>query len=164
MPSAGLELFLAALAFPWLFDFILGILAIRHHRNRELGGYISFGRAVLVGTGVLFLSSMVSDFGGRLCWNLVGSDSEDQFLVELEQLLVEQGPYWEQVWEQIEESRVQYLEESKAQSLGEEEPVGFWEKIKEVLFPLQLSAFVSALYAMLIWAFMSISPPTSRGS
>ena len=86
MPSAGLELFLASFILPLLFDFILGILAVRHHRNRELGGYIRFGRAVLVGTGALFLSSVIVHFGSDLYWNLAGSELEDQYLVELEQL------------------------------------------------------------------------------
>ncbi|MEO0775562.1 MAG: DUF4199 domain-containing protein [Bacteroidota bacterium] len=155
MPSAGLELFLASFILPLFFDFILGILATRHHRNRELGGYMSFGRAVLVGTGVLFLSSVIVHFGTDLYWNLAGGDLEDQYLVELEQLLVERGTYWEQVWE--------HLEELQAQPAEEEAPKGLWEKIKEVLFPFQLSAVVSALLAMLVGVFVSKSPPLARG-
>ena len=68
---------------------------------------------------------------------------------------MEQGSYWEQVWE--------HLEELKLEPLEEEAPKGLWEKIKDVLFPFQLSAVVSALFAMLIGAFMSKSPPLPRG-
>lgn len=38
----------------------VAVLPVRHHRDNELGGYISFGRALLVGFLVLLIAALVN--------------------------------------------------------------------------------------------------------
>lgn len=51
-----------ALTFTLIFaiGITVAVLAIKHHRNNELGGYVSFGRAFLVGFLVLAIAAVIS--------------------------------------------------------------------------------------------------------
>lgn len=100
-PSAGM----VALMFFGLAYFVIYIglltIAIRHHRDEDLGGFIDIKRSVILGTVVAVIAGVISSLFGYLYMTLIEPDMAASILNEMETMFEELGLPEEQYTEQL---------------------------------------------------------------
>jgi hypothetical protein len=79
--------------------------AVRHHRDQELGGYISFGRAFMVGLIVLSISVVVNNLFSLLYMTVIDPGYVDTVMESTEEMMLNLGVDDEMIEEQMEAAR-----------------------------------------------------------
>ncbi len=77
------------------------ILTIRHHRDKELGGYITFGRAFLVAFIALIIASIISNLFNLLYMTFIDPNYLENVLSATEEMMASMGAPQEVVDEQM---------------------------------------------------------------
>lgn len=73
------------------------VLAILYHRDKELGGKISLGRAISVGFWVALISSVIAALGMFIYYQFIDPDYLNQAVSRLTELYREKGVSEEQI-------------------------------------------------------------------
>lgn len=73
------------------------VMAIREHRDKELGGYITLGRAVLVGLGVGLVAGAIGAVFMILYTTVINPDYAESIMAGIEAQWEEQGMSDEQI-------------------------------------------------------------------
>lgn len=81
------------------------IYTIKHHRDNELGGYISFGRAFLVGAVALLISVVISNLFNLLYMTVIDPGFVDAAMEGTEEMMRSFGMDDEMVEKAMEEAR-----------------------------------------------------------
>jgi hypothetical protein len=79
--------------------------AVRHHRDQELGGYISFGRAFLVGLVVLAISTVVNNLFSLLYMTVIDPGFVDAAMESTEEMMLNMGVDESMIEEQLDAAR-----------------------------------------------------------
>lgn len=127
------------------FAIFIGIVvfAIRKHKNEDLGGYITFGRAFLVGLLAILLTSLVSGVFDILLRTLI-DPTLSAFELEQTRMAYEKANFSEEQIEQF----MKYAE------MGSKPMV-------RLLVGIGISAFIGAIVSAISAAFMQKERPAS---
>ena len=87
---------------------LISYFAIRHHRDKELGGYISFGRAFLTGFVALMISTIISTVWSILYMTVIDPGMAEEALAASEEMLANFGLPEEQLEAQLEAMKVNF--------------------------------------------------------
>ena len=67
------------------------VLAIKHHRDNELGGFIKFGRCFGLGTLTSLIMGLISGIFGLIYFNVIDPGLVDEIMSQMEERFAEQG-------------------------------------------------------------------------
>lgn len=87
---------------------IILILALRHHREKELGGFMSFKRGFLIGFVALVISGIVSTIFQLLYVNVIDPEFVSEAMDKIEELLEKFGLPEDQMEEQLAEAEARF--------------------------------------------------------
>lgn len=73
------------------------VMAIKHHRDNELGGFISLGRGVMIGLTVGLVAGLIGAFFMLLYTTVINPDFADTLKASMEQQWADQGMSEEQI-------------------------------------------------------------------
>jgi len=116
------------------------VVSVKHHRDKELGGYITLGRVVLVGTVVVFLTVLISNIFNYIYMNFIDPNYVMDTLVAFEEMMSDWIP--EDQMDETLAGMKESMEPAKMFTTG-------------LLFPTLLGAFVSAIIGLI----MKVEPP-----
>lgn len=116
------------------------VVAVKIHRDKELGGYISLGRVVLIGTVVFLISLIISNVFNYIYMNFIDPGFVDDMLLNMEEMMSDMIPE-EQMDELLAETK-NSLSPAKMFTTG-------------LIFPALFGVFVSAIIGLI----MKVEPP-----
>ncbi|MBR9920212.1 MAG: DUF4199 domain-containing protein [Bacteroidetes bacterium] len=77
------------------------VWAVRSHREQSLGGYISFGRAFLVGFGVLFLAMVLQTFFTYVYVTMIDPGYADDIVKNMSEMMENMGAAEAEIEKQV---------------------------------------------------------------
>ncbi|RMG81560.1 MAG: DUF4199 domain-containing protein [Bacteroidetes bacterium] len=83
----------------------IGYYAIKQHRDEDLGGYISLGRAFLVGFIAIFLASLLNNLFSILYMTTIDPGYVDQVIGATEEMMSKMGAPESTIEQQLEQMR-----------------------------------------------------------
>lgn len=90
-PSGGISaIVINGLVFIVLYVGLM-VMAVRKHRDQDLGGYIPFGRAFLVGLGVAVIAGVISGLFNYLYMSFIEPDYLTNMVGEMEEMYANMG-------------------------------------------------------------------------
>jgi len=125
-----------------VFAIAIGIIvvAVKHHRDKELGGYISLGRIVLIGSVAFFIALLISNIFNYIYMNFIDPGFVDDIMVNMEEMMSGMIPE-DQLDDVLAQTREGFTP-SKMFTTG-------------LLFPALFGVFVSAIIGLI----MKVEPP-----
>ena len=118
-------------------------MAVRYHRDRELGGYISLGRAVTVGMIVVLIIAVAAAIFGYLYTTVIDPGFYENLMVQMEEQWEAQGLSDEQ----IEGARNMM---SRFQNPGLSAAIGIF-----------VNLIIGLIVSLIVGAILKKSPPAS---
>jgi hypothetical protein len=87
---------------------LIGYFTIKHHRDRELGGYISFGRAFLVCLIALVTAGLISSIFNYIYMTFIDPDYVNTALEKMEEMFSSMGMSEDQIEEALKGTRERF--------------------------------------------------------
>jgi len=66
---------------------VLIVLPVKHHRDKELGGYISIGRVIMIGMVVTVISMLISNVFNYIYMNFIDPGFVDTMMDQMEETM-----------------------------------------------------------------------------
>jgi hypothetical protein len=119
------------------------VMAIKHHRDNELGGYITFGRCVSMGALMGLIIGAVMGVFSLVYFNLIDPGLVDNIMGQMEERFAEQG-----------------LDEN-ASEIAMKWTRGMFSPIGLILLSLISSLITMVIISLIVGAIMKKNPPAN---
>lgn len=140
-PTAGLlPLLLFGLTY-FVIYIVLLLVAIKNHRDEDLGGYIDLKRSIILGATVAVIAGVISSLFGFLYMTVIEPDIADTMVAEMEVMFENMGLPEEQYLEELEK-----MEERL-------DPVG------SLIQGLTWSPIIGGVVSLILGAILKKEPP-----
>lgn len=117
------------------------VLAVKHHRDEDLGKYIPFGRAFMVGFFTLTIATVIALIFNYIYVAFIDPSVVEQGFEASRKMMENFGMEEDKIEEALEQQRAQY------------------SPLKNSLFGLVFAMILNAIFALIVGAIMKKTPP-----